>query len=120
MGLIMNVVRLWLLILIFQLGMQVFCQVDKNVHRAHSGKTAVKWEGSSPELKISAYSIDDGWLVTVEASGFQFAPEMAGRGHSPGKGHMHLYVSGQKHTRLYGRSYFLNGLSAFLSSFELK
>ena len=111
MGLIMNVARLWLLILIFQLGVQVFCQVDKNVHRNHSAKTAVIWEGSSPELKISADSIDDGWLVTVEASGFQFAPEMAGRGHSPGKGHMHLYVSGQKHTRLYGRSYFLNGLA---------
>mgnify|MGYP001161382125 CR=1 FL=1 len=111
MSLFKNIVNVLLLVVFLQSAGPVFCQVVKNTHEKHSVKTPVKWKGLSPELKILADPVDDGWLIKVEASNFKFSPEMTGRVHAPGQGHMHLYVSGKKHTRLYGGSYFLNGLT---------
>ena len=111
MSLFKNIVNVLLLVVFLQSAGPVFCQVVKNTHEKHSVKAPVKWKGLSPELKILADPVDDGWLIKVEASNFKFSPEMTGRVHTPGQGHMHLYVSGKKHTRLYGGSYFLNGLT---------
>lgn len=45
---------------------------------------------------------DQGWNLRVMTTGFTFSPAKVGRAHAPGEGHAHVYVNGQKVTRLYG------------------
>ncbi|MBK28806.1 MAG: hypothetical protein CMO77_08220 [Verrucomicrobiales bacterium] len=105
--------RLLLVFLLLELSLQLsVAQVEKRGHDIHLTKPAVKWTGPAPGLRILAKPLNDGaWLVSTEVSGFKFSPEDAGRKHLPGHGHIHLYVSGKKHTRLYGQPYYLYGLS---------
>lgn len=46
-----------------------------------------------------------GWNVHVDTTNFRFAPEHAGQENIAGEGHAHLYVDGQKVSRLYGPDY---------------
>ncbi|MGI9612912.1 MAG: hypothetical protein ACR2QO_08395, partial [Acidimicrobiales bacterium] len=43
-----------------------------------------------------------GWNVFADVPGFSFAPEDVGSAAVDGEGHLHLYVDGEKITRLYG------------------
>jgi len=43
-----------------------------------------------------------GWNLRVETQNFRFAPEHAGQTDTPGEGHAHVYVNGEKIARLYG------------------
>lgn len=51
-----------------------------------------------------------GWNLRTETTKFRFAPERASGKHLPGEGHAHLYVDGNKVTRLYGEWHFLGTL----------
>lgn len=51
-----------------------------------------------------------GWNLEVKVSNFRFAPEQASRDARPGEGHAHLYVNGEKITRIYGNWYYLSTL----------
>ncbi len=53
-----------------------------------------------------------GWNLEIQLSNFEFAPEMASKMAMPGQGHGHLYVNGEKVTRIYGNWYYLNNLVA--------
>lgn len=48
-----------------------------------------------------------GWNLEVKVSNFRFAPEHASSNDRPGEGHAHLYVNGEKITRIYGNWYYL-------------
>ncbi len=51
-----------------------------------------------------------GWNVNMQVSNFRFAPERVNQSSLPNEGHAHLFVNGQKVTRLYSSWYFLPSL----------
>ncbi len=51
-----------------------------------------------------------GWNLEVKVSNFRFAPEQASREARPGEGHAHLFINGEKITRIYGNWYYLGTL----------
>lgn len=51
-----------------------------------------------------------GWNLEIKLSNFRFAPEHASGEGRPGEGHAHLYVNGEKVTRIYGNWYYLSNL----------
>ncbi len=52
-----------------------------------------------------------GWNLEVQVANFEFAPEELGQASRPTAGHAHLYINGEKITRLYGTWYYLDGLA---------
>lgn len=48
-----------------------------------------------------------GWNLEIQVKHFTFAPERMQNPGSPTEGHAHLYVNGQKLTRLYSNWYYL-------------
>ena len=48
-----------------------------------------------------------GYNVHLATTNFTFSPENASQGHVAGEGHAHLYVNGQKVSRLYSNWYHL-------------
>jgi hypothetical protein len=69
------------------------------------------------ELRVIPDSMR-GWNVHIQTQNFVFAPEDVNQGsqsvsqapNQPVKGHAHLFVNGQKLTRLYGPWYYLESL----------
>ncbi len=53
-----------------------------------------------------------GWNVHADIENLTFAPRSAGLDHVDGEGHLHLYVDGEKITRLYGEWWHLDPLPA--------
>lgn len=53
-----------------------------------------------------------GWNLEIRVSNFQFAPENVNETSIPTEGHAHLYINGEKVTRLYGRWYYLEHLES--------
>jgi hypothetical protein len=51
-----------------------------------------------------------GWNLEIQTSNFRFAPENLEQPSSPTEGHAHLYINGEKITRLYGNWYYLANL----------
>ncbi|NJN58425.1 MAG: hypothetical protein HC879_13465 [Leptolyngbyaceae cyanobacterium SL_5_9] len=51
-----------------------------------------------------------GWNLEIQTSNFRFAPENLEQPGSPTEGHAHLYINGEKITRLYGNWYYLASL----------
>ena len=59
-----------------------------------------------------------GFNLLTQTDGFTFAPEDASEDHVAGEGHAHIYVDGEKLTRLYTNDYYLGDLSE--GSHEIK
>lgn len=55
---------------------------------------------------------ESGWNVSLTTTNFEFAPEEAGSPHVEGRGHVHLYVDGEKVARVYGPAFHLPPLDA--------
>ena len=51
-----------------------------------------------------------GWNAQLKTTHFTFAPERASTDHIDGEGHAHLYINGEKITRLYGEWYHIGSL----------
>ncbi|HHP7231390.1 MAG TPA: hypothetical protein ACFCUY_11105 [Xenococcaceae cyanobacterium] len=51
-----------------------------------------------------------GWNLEVKLNNFEFAPEMVNKANELNKGHAHLYINGEKITRLYSNWYYLEEL----------
>lgn len=52
----------------------------------------------------------NGWNLELKLSNFKLAPENVNQGASFQEGHAHLFINGEKITRLYGNWYFLGNL----------
>jgi len=53
-----------------------------------------------------------GWNLHLPVKNFTFTPAQVGESNEQtNQGHVHLYVDGKKHARLYGEWYHLVGLS---------
>ncbi|MBP0027172.1 hypothetical protein [Roseofilum sp. Guam] len=51
-----------------------------------------------------------GWNLEIQVENFQFAPHHVNQPHQPGVGHAHLFINGEKITRIYGSWYYLKEL----------
>ena len=67
---------------------------------------APKGKGGKPGGKLA-----EAFDAYVKTKRFEWAPEHVNRDHVRGEGHAHLYVDGEKLTRLYGAWYYLKSLT---------
>jgi hypothetical protein len=62
-----------------------------------------------PDVKVLAEEDSmGGWNISLVTTNFTFTPENVGGEDVEGEGHAHLYVDGEKVTRLYGNHYYLS------------
>ncbi len=82
-------------------------------HDGHSDDLA-PLEAADPVPTVGVRVTEDpksGWNVAVELTDFEIAPEAEGSDPVDGQGHLHLYVDGEKLTRLYGTDWHLSSLA---------
>ncbi|GLB60127.1 hypothetical protein [Cytobacillus sp. NCCP-133] len=82
-----------------------------NMHSGHGiVEMAEGYEVPSVNIRVTL-DPSGTWLLKVETQQFSFAPEKAGEMEpSFNEGHAHLYINGEKVTRLYGEYYHLDSL----------
>jgi hypothetical protein len=51
-----------------------------------------------------------GWNLEMQVENFQFTPHHLYQENKPGEGHVHLFINGEKVTRIYGSWYYLKEL----------
>ena len=62
-------------------------------------------------VAIAATATADGGVnVSIDAEGFQFTPESVDQAHTPGAGHAHIYVDGEKLGRVFESDYSIESL----------
>jgi hypothetical protein len=85
---------------------------DADGHHDHGSSVAVA-EG----LPVQAIAIDisedpvEGWNLRIDTTDFRIVPENVSTTHIDGEGHMHLYVDGEKVSRLYGEWHHIGALT---------
>ena len=81
-----------------------------DVHGHQHGKATREWDGGTlPHLTLEVRPDPSaGWNLLFDYTHFQLNPRNASQHHVPGEGHTHIYVNGEKLTRLYGRAYHLD------------
>lgn len=118
----MNGIKSFLSFLILFLGF-FFYYTSQNPHKDHVASGASNMHGGHeaveipegfevPNVDIHVTQDRSGtWLLKMETAHFTFAPEKAGENEpSYNEGHAHLYINGEKITRLYGEYYHLGAL----------
>ena len=79
------------------------------VSRGHMhGKLEVSSDLPAPSVNLVIH--EDrmaGWNLEINITNMRFAPENASDVHIPGEGHTHLYIDGDKITRIYDRWFHL-------------
>jgi hypothetical protein len=75
------------------------------------GTIELSAEQAIPTVNLIAHpDARRGWNLEVQVTHFRFAPEQVNQANLPGEGHAHLYINGEKITRLYGNWYYLESL----------
>ena len=70
-----------------------------------------------PSLTLTAHKdAMSGWNLQIEPNNFEFAPARVNQANVVGEGHAHLYINGEKITRLYSNWYYLNNLPSGVHS----
>jgi hypothetical protein len=85
---------------------------DHGDHGGH-GHSALKIPEGVPIPQVSLTVTPDavrGWNLYIETENWTFAPERVNQASIPTEGHGHLYVNGEKLTRIYGNWYYLEHL----------
>lgn len=79
----------------------------------HHGKLEVPAGSPIPDIALVVHEdAMQGWNLEVKLTNFQFAPESVNQDNSLNAGHAHLYINGEKVTRLYSSWYYLQALPA--------
>lgn len=84
-------------------------QVEQSHSDSHPHETVMISEGQ-PVPGIDLVVHEDGlkgWNLEIQLANFELAPEMVNRDNQLNQGHAHLYVNGEKITRIYGNWYYL-------------
>ncbi len=84
-------------------------QVEQSHSDSHHHETVMISEGQ-PVPGIDLVVHEDGlkgWNLEIKLANFELAPEMVNRDNRLNQGHAHLYVNGEKITRIYGNWYYL-------------
>jgi hypothetical protein len=83
---------------------------DSNSHHHHR---TVMISDDQPVPSVDLVVHQDslkGWNLEIKLDNFEFTPEMVNQANEPNKGHAHLYINGEKITRIYGNWYYLETL----------
>lgn len=62
-------------------------------------------------IEVAADPVE-GWNLRIRTTDFLIVPENVSTAHVDGEGHMHLYVDGEKLSRIYGEWHHITGLAA--------
>ena len=62
-------------------------------------------------IEVAADPVE-GWNLWIRTTDFRIVPENVSTTHVDGEGHMHLYVDGEKLSRIYGEWHHISGLDA--------
>ena len=84
---------------------------DGTHSHSHSDPLEVDAAGA-PTLDVEL--VDDpkgGWNLRLETTNFTFAPENVSTEHVDGEGHAHLYIDGERYSRIYGEWFQVPSLS---------
>lgn len=85
--------------------------MDDGHSHDHGEGIEVGGEDVIPTIALTAEpDSKSGVNLRIETTGFTFAPERASTEHVAGEGHAHVYVDGEKHGRVYGEWYHLDGI----------
>ncbi len=99
----------------FGLNFHVFAPMNvrttggSNPHDAMTHQTLVSEVPIGMDFTADVES-DGSVSVHITTEGWRWAPEEVNQEHTPGAGHAHIYVDGEKITRVYGPDYHLTGL----------
>lgn len=64
-----------------------------------------------PQVEIIAYSDPiKGWNLEIKTTNFNFNPELINKDSNPNEGHAHLYINGEKVTRIYSNWFYISEL----------
>ena len=79
----------------------------------HGGVQEVAAGAPVPTIEIDiAEDPLEGWNLRIRTTDFRIVPENVSTAHVDGEGHMHLYVDGEKLSRIYGEWHHISGLDA--------
>lgn len=82
----------------------------------HDQVDVSKWP-HEPSLTLTAHKdAMAGWNLQIEPNNFEFAQARVNQENVVGEGHAHLYINGEKITRLYSNWYYLNNLPSGVHS----
>ena len=77
----------------------------------HHGSIEVSSSDPIPAVTVVVHSDERrGWNVEIQTENFAFAPEQVNQANQPNQGHGHIYVDGEKITRLYSNWYYIERL----------
>lgn len=82
---------------------------NKNAH--HHKSIDISNHNLIPDVQIEV--LEDtmtGWNVKISTENFNFAPDTVNQESSINQGHAHLYINGEKITRIYGNWYYISDL----------
>ena len=82
----------------------------------HAHDQVVETAGMSVQVTAEVDPID-GINVNIVPSGFVFAPENVNQADVDGEGHAHIYVDGEKVSRVYGERFHLTGVGRAITRF---
>ena len=88
---------------------------DGDHHGSHDHGTAHELAAGVPVPTISIEVTEDpveGWNLRIRTTDFEIVPENISTDHVDGEGHMHLYVNGEKVSRIYGEWHHIGALGA--------
>ena len=88
-------------------------QVKGEQSNSHHHHKTVMISENQPVPSIDLVVYEDslkGWNLEIKLDNFEFAPEMVNENNELNKGHAHLYINGEKITRIYGNWYYLGTL----------
>lgn len=83
----------------------------KHANMTHAPVDVSDWP-AKPTLTLTAHKDPmSGWNLHIEPTNFSFSPEHVNTANKIGEGHAHLFIDGNKITRLYAGWYYLNNLT---------
>lgn len=77
----------------------------------HSEMIDLAGSAAIPVVDLQVIPLGNGdYNLRVQTLNFEFAPQNVNGEHIPGQGHAHLYIDGEKITRIYGEWYYLESV----------
>ena len=94
--------------------------VEESTMDMHHHKTVMIEEGQPvPDIDLVVYPDSiKGWNLEIKLDNFQLTPQNVNNENQLNQGHAHLFINGEKVTRLYGNWYYLDNLA--VGSNEIK
>lgn len=86
--------------------------MEQGAHSGHSHGMMVIPDGQPvPQVTVDVFPDPvSGWNLQVQTANWTFAPESVNASSVPTEGHAHLYINGEKVTRIYGEWYHIPSL----------